>query len=115
MTGWGGVAPPESGIRLVQHCDACGALRYSGCNNPARIIDVSQWDGNDIFMVWPLPKFIFVTDRVLQMIRINRLRGVVLKSPGELDFHSGGFSPGRLSQNMPDARARKLGEPLGIY
>ncbi|MBC7352010.1 MAG: hypothetical protein H5U08_06600 [Thermogutta sp.] len=114
VTGWARMAPPESGIRLVKKCDACGLLKYSGCDNPERLIDPSQWDGSDFFIVWPLPKFIFVTDRVAKLIRENRLTGVVLKDPTKLKFVSDGFSPGRLSRWMPEARARELGGPLGI-
>ena len=114
MTGWGGVAPPESGIRLVEKCEGCGYLRYSGCENSERLIDVSQWDGSDFFIVWPLTGFIMVTDRVAKLIQENRLRGVVLKATGKLTFHTGGFTPGRLSYWMPEARARQLGRDLGI-
>jgi hypothetical protein len=116
VTGWAGMAPAESGIKLVERCDGCGYLVYSGCTDPEKLIDVSQWDGSDFFMVWPLPKFIFVTNRVAQIIRDNRLSGVVLKRPRELDLSGGsvGISPGRLSRYMPEDRARELGAALGI-
>lgn len=113
VTGWGGMAPPDSGIRLVERCEGCGHTVYSGCNNPQHLIDCSQWDGSDFFIVWPLPKFIFVTDRVAQAIRANRLTGVKLKRPRDLDI-SRGFSPGPLSYAMPRERARQLGAALGI-
>jgi len=113
VTGWGGLAPPESGIRLVKKCEGCGHTVYSGCDNPDRLIDVAQWDGSDFFIVWPLPKFIFVTDRVAQLIREKRLRGVTLKEPRSLDL-SGFFSPGLLSYWMPEPRARQLGREFGI-
>ena len=105
VTGWAGLASAESGIKLVERCNACGDLGYSGCNDPERLIDVSRWDGSDFFMVWPLPKYTFVTDRVAQIIRDNRLTGAILKQPRELDL-SGGFGPGRLSYWMPQERAR---------
>ncbi len=113
VTGWAGMAPPESGIRLVEQCEDCGDIVYSACENPSALIDVSQWDGSDFFMVWPLPLFIFVTDRVAQLIRDNRLTGAVLKQPTDLDL-SGGFGPGRLSYWMPAQRARELGAAMGI-
>jgi hypothetical protein len=113
VRGWAGMASPESGIKLVKECRACGLLDYSGASNPGALIDASRWDGSDFFMVWPLPGFIFVTDRVAQVIRDNRLRGSVLRQPRELDL-SRGFGPGRLSYWMPEQRARELGAPLGI-
>ncbi|MBN2582702.1 MAG: hypothetical protein JXL80_06505 [Planctomycetes bacterium] len=114
LTGWAGMAPPESGIRITEKCDACGYRRYSGCDNPDKLIAVSQWDGSDFFMVWPLPRYIWVTQRVVDTIREYRLKGAVLKRPEELSFSSSGFGPGRLIDWMPEERARELGKPLGI-
>ena len=114
VTGWAGMAPLESGIKLIKHCSACGSLKYSGCTNPEKLIVPSQWDGSDFFMVWPLPRFIFVTERVAGIIRENKLTGAVLKLPTELSFSGSGFSPGRLSYWMSEQRAKELGEAMGI-
>jgi len=115
VTGWAGMASAESGIKLTKECPACGLLRYSRCENPGKLIDVSQWDGSDFFMVWPLPKFIFVTERVAKAIRDNQLTGAVLERPADLSFGMApGFGPGRLSYRMPEQRARELGGALGI-
>lgn len=113
VTGWAGMAPPESGIKLVEHCQGCGFLTYSGCEDLEKLIDVSQWDGSDFFMVWPLPGFIFMTDRVARLIRDEQLSGAVLERLTSLDL-SGGFSPGRLSYWMPEQRAQELGTELEI-
>lgn len=116
VTGWAGMASPESGIRLVERCEGCGHTVYSGSNNSGALIDVTQWDGSDFFIVWPLPAFIFVTDRVAQVIRDNRLTGAVLTQPNDLDLSGGllrSFSPGQLSDSMPEERARQLGASLG--
>lgn len=115
LTGWGGMASPESGIKLIKHCSACGILKYSGFNNPSKIIDPSLWDGSDFFMVWPLPKFIFVTERVVSFIKKENLTGYQLIPVDKLPFPKLGLGPGRLSHLMPEERARVLGEPLGIY
>jgi len=116
VTGWGGIAPPESGIRLDESCPACGLLHYTSFDNPALLIDEKQWDGSDFFIVWPLPGFIFVTDRVARFIRKHKLTGARLQASETLrKLVPGGFSPGRLSYCMPEERARQLGEPLGIY
>ncbi|MCE5268915.1 MAG: hypothetical protein LLG00_13640 [Planctomycetaceae bacterium] len=117
VSGWAGMASPESGITLIERCEGCGHTVYSGSNNSGTLIDISQWDGSDFFIVWPLPRFIFVTDRVAQAIRDNRLTGAVLTEPKALDLSGGllgSFSPGRLSDALPDERARQLGTALGI-
>ncbi len=95
-------------------CPDCGLLVYSSFTNPSELIDTSLWDGSDVFMVWPLPKFIFVSERVAQLVRNHHLTGVVLQRPEELQATSGTLSPGRLSYRMPEARARELGGHLGI-
>ena len=65
-------------------------------------------------MVWPLPMYVFITDRVRKAILENHLSGVRITAISELK-KTDGFSPGRLRTCMPEGRARQLGEPLGIY
>jgi len=66
-------------------------------------------------MVWPLPLYRFVTQRVADFIRQQKLTGCELIPVERLEFIGDGFSPGGLSSYMPQKRARELGEPLGIY
>jgi hypothetical protein len=120
LRGWGGMARPECGIHLTESCEGCGHLVYSSFADPSKLIDFKHWDGSDIFMVWPLPRFVFVTDRVRRIVRAKRLRGCILIPVDNLPTNEEqgiipGLSPGRLRQWMPDDRARELGEPLGIY
>lgn len=115
VTGWGGMAAPQSGVRLVSRCQICGRVLYSQPSNPGKLIDARQWDGSDFFIIWPLPRFIFVTDRVARAIQEQRYTGVCFTAPERLDFDpSKELAPGRLSFWMPQARARELGESLGI-
>ena len=97
ITGWGGVARPESGITLIQKCSVCGMLIYSGVNNWPNLIDWEQWDGADFFMIWPLPRYIFTTARAVELMRQMRLTGVSFRPIEELDQLSGNLTPGRMS------------------
>ena len=115
VTGWGGMARVESGIRLLKECQPCGYRRYSGTDHLEQILDEAQWDGSDFFFVWPLPKYIFVTDRAAKVIRDNGLTGAELLSPCDPELRSDGYSPGGLRSYFPEARAHELGDPLGIY
>jgi len=120
VTGWAGIAPPESGVKLIESCPGCGYLEYQGFSDPSRLIDDMQWDGSDFFIVWPYPSFVFVTDRVAKIIRREKLTGAKLRAPETLEVYPptiplGRAGPGRLSYCMPEPRARELGEPLGIY
>ena len=117
VTGWGGVVRPESGVKRIHFCEECKHVRYSGVTNAHNLIDESRWDGSDVFLIWPMPGSIFVTERVADYIRDHRLSGAVLKRPDEYESSTAvidGFSPGRLSYSMPESRARELGERAGV-
>ncbi len=116
LTGWGGMAKSEAGIHLdeLKSCPECGLLQYTGLSNARQLIDETKWDGSDFFMVWPLPRYVFVTERVIRIVREHRLTGVQITPLSELK-RTDGFSPGRLSYSMPEERAQELGKPLGIY
>lgn len=122
VTGWAGEAPAESGIRMRYYCEACKDTEYTNCKRPEYLIDPTQWDGSDFFIVWPLPKFIFVTDRVAQLIRSERWRGARLVRPENLRslFADGtGFGPGepppgrkvRGPEAFPKVRIRRFRQP----
>lgn len=120
VTGWGGVASPESGIEVREWREKTTGLSkpiYTGLRDSEHLMDESQWDGSDFFMIWPLPCFIFVSGRVAKLIKEYQLKGVVLRRLK--DFHqsseTSGYSPGLLRYWMPEERAREIGEPLGIY
>ena len=58
-------------------------MNYSDFTNPEFLIDESQWDGSDFFMVWPLPRFIFVSNRGPRLICRHELTGCVLETVGQ--------------------------------
>jgi len=74
-------------------------------------------------MVWPLPRFIFVADRVREFMQKNDIRFTEFVLPADLQpktptqklLFNKGYGAGRLSRWMPEARAHELGDPLGIY
>ena len=124
VTGWAGMASPKSGIRLdeTKTCPGCGRLRYTKASDYSSLIDPKRWDGSDFFMVWPLPRFVFVTERVREFAEKTGLRLTQFTSPGDMQPKTPflqqtkmGFGPGRLSYWMPEQRAHELGDSLGIY
>jgi hypothetical protein len=114
VTGWGGIAAGHSGIGLLSECDYCGHRVYSCFDRPQELIDPSQWDTSDIFMVWPLPRYIFVTNNVQRIIAHYQLSGIEVIPLAKLDCRGGTLTPGRLSYWMPYARAQKIGTALDI-
>jgi hypothetical protein len=115
VVGWAGMALAESGIKTIARCDACGHTVYSSFTNAEKLIDESQWDGSDFFIVWPLPRYILVTERVVRLIRDNHMTGVVVRPIRDLRCATNALTPGRLSYVVPEEYASKYGKPLGIY
>ena len=116
VTGWAGMARPQSGILLDASagCLECGYLHYTGLSKPKELVDRSCWEGGDFFILWPMPRYIFVTAHVITIVRDHQLTGTRHTPVAEL-AKTDGFTPGRLHYYMPDDRAWKLGKPLGIY
>ncbi len=122
VTGWGGVARSESGMRRLDEPSMPDRFVYTPASDPAMIIDESQWDGSDFFMVWPMPAYRWVTSRVADIVARYKLKHVRLIPPAEMTVltESGnkngiGFTPEGLRHYLPEPRARKIGESLGIY
>ena len=113
VTGWGGMGE-SAGAELIKFCPSCRLRRYR-IAEPSRLVDPSAWDGSEFFIVWPLPLYRFVSGRLAQIIRRNRLSGVRLISPAELAAKLiGGVGPPPLDEIMPEARALELGKKFDL-
>ena len=114
VTGWGGIAAPAAGVELVEFCPTCRRRVYT-IADPGRLIDPAVWDGSDLFMVWPLPRYRFASDRFAEIIRRKQISGVKLVRASEIPVKPGAeLRPGWLTELMPEARAFELGEKFGI-
>jgi hypothetical protein len=116
VTGWAGIATAESGVTVKKSCPVCHWKTYSGITNYERLIDWGQWTGDDFFVVWPLPRFILITERVAQWLLNHEVKSYVLRSLDDFDHPSGksGFSVARLSNFMPEDLAIMYGRSLGL-
>jgi hypothetical protein len=114
VTGWAGMASSAAGLTLANSCPACNHRNYA-IAEPSRLIDPASWDGSDLFIVWPLPLFRFVSDRLANILRDERIAGAKLVPAPEISFKRGNLAtPGRLLNWMPASRAHALGDKLGI-
>lgn len=116
VTGWAGMATPESGVRVKKSCPVCHWKNYTGITNYEKLIDWTQWTEDDFFIVWPLPRFILITERVAQMLLGEGVKTYTLKGLDDSDRRTGldGFTVARLSGFLPEDLAIKYGEPLGL-
>ena len=115
ITGWGGLPAREAGLTAIESCPTCGYKMFT-IAEPSRLIDPTAWDGSDIFMVWPIPRYPFVTDRLATLIRKEKLSGAKLLPAQEIPMKRGTtLNPGSLFQWMPEERASQLRQQFGIY
>ena len=114
FTGWGGFAAPSAGVSLAKACPACGHKTYT-IAEPGRLIDPTAWDGSDLFIVWPLPGYRFASDRLVDILRQERVAGVKAFRASTISMRRGGTaSPGPLIGVMPEGRARELEQRYGF-
>jgi hypothetical protein len=122
VTGWAGIARPESGIKLLENCPGCHLKRYSSLLDSTQLIDWTAWTGDDFFIVWPLPSFTLITARVAEALQALGVRSYEIGTLRSLEQRFlpsslpslGGFTVGRLSNVLPGDVALKYGEQLGL-
>jgi|WetSurMetagenome_2_1015567.scaffolds.fasta_scaffold288727_2 hypothetical protein len=114
VSGWGGIAPEESGIKLIFRCPDCDMIRYSALQYADKLIDSSQWDGSDFFFVWPMPGYIFITEKAKNIMESHKIGGVKYTPYIKMKTGTGIFGPCPLWHYIGKERAEKLGRPLGI-
>ncbi|MGA8087633.1 MAG: hypothetical protein WCA10_10020 [Terracidiphilus sp.] len=119
VTGWAGMASPESGLRLTMSCPACHYKEYSPITNYDKVIDWNQWTGDDFFVVHPIEWYKLCTERVAQWLLARKVKtfrleeGFAERARDSL-VSKFGFSSGRLTNYLPEDLAIKYGKPLGL-
>lgn len=88
VTGKGGHADPACGIVQKNKCEYCKLSTYSPYNDSI-IINPDNWDGSDFFTINGFPRYIFITERVKELIQANKFKGCELKLPSEMKWPSG--------------------------
>jgi hypothetical protein len=66
-------------------------------------------------MIWPMPVYIFVSERVFRVYKENEFKGARFSKTFPTRESGMGFSPQHLSMFMPEERAHEIGDPLGIF
>jgi hypothetical protein len=114
VTGWGGMAAPAAGVKVTDACLDCRFRQYT-IADPTRLFDPTAWDGSDLFMVWPLPGFRFASDRLAGILRQERISGVKLVPPAQIEVKPGAkLGPGPLDAWMPQSRALQIGRHFDV-
>jgi len=109
VIGWGGMAAPSSGVHVIRECKYCGRRVYSGYTNPADLFDFDGWDGTDLFVIWPLPRYIMILPSVKSWIIENGFSGVVPRELSRLPkVVAGTLTPGSLDDWFDDDKVRAI-------
>ncbi|MEW6350874.1 MAG: HEAT repeat domain-containing protein [Thermodesulfobacteriota bacterium] len=88
ITGKGGDAAPESGIRVRHIDEKTGGRSYTSYRNGI-IVDEANWDGYDFFTINGYPKYILVTERVKELVIARHLTNCTLIPSHKLKWESG--------------------------
>ena len=88
-------------------------------SDPSQLIDEDQWTGEDFFIVWPMPGYIFVMQRVVEVfqaanVKSCRIRKLESGLRGESFSGTDSFRTESLAVFLPVDLAIKYGKPLGI-
>jgi hypothetical protein len=75
VTGSGGPAHKDSGIRILRECSECHMVRYSSYKNGI-VVDPFTYDGSDFFTVIEYPKHVLVSDRAKAIVEQRRSTNV---------------------------------------
>ncbi len=92
VTGQAGHADARSGMRRVLKCEYCGLELYSSYQHGIAV-DEAQWDGSDLCSVIEHPQRILVTERVKDLIVVERLTNVFLIPSEEMRWSKSVVTP----------------------
>lgn len=109
VEGWGGIARPDSGVRVVEQCPFCNRRVFSEYTSPEKLFDIECWDGSDFFVIWPLPRYIMVTGSVRSHILREDYSGVIVRPLKHLPKGMPGtLTPGSVKDWFEGERARRI-------
>lgn len=114
IEGWGGVASAASGIEEIESCPFCGHRVYSSVTDPASIFDFDEWDGSDVFMIWPMPRYVMVVGSVRDFILTSGFSGVEVRLIVDFPKTIAGtnipmtFTPGSVGDYFSGARGSEI-------
>ena len=76
ITGSGGNAAEESGIKIDEKCDYCGSVSYLDWEIEYLVIDLNNGDGSDIFKCIETGNCTFAIEKVKDLIEANKFTNI---------------------------------------
>ena len=66
---------PKMGLKKKKLCRVCGGFEWNRQRLSPLLLDASAWDGNDICRVDSIPGYVVCTDRVVALVKKQKLKG----------------------------------------
>jgi len=107
IIGWGGRARKESGVEIIEECPACKRRVFAAYDDPGKIFNADEWDGSDLFTIWPMPRTYFVSKDVRNWIADNEFTGVRFIEISKLPPTAGHTLTPRSLESLFDAEIAK--------
>ena len=74
-----------------------------------KLFDIDKWDGSDFFLVWPMPRYVFITEEVAKFILKEGYTGVKIRELNAFPKSiAGSYSPGRIEDWYGIEEAAKI-------
>jgi hypothetical protein len=85
ITGTAGEPHPDCGMYVTRKLECCNHTYYRLFKDSTGIIvNENNWDGNDFFTVVPLPKYTLCTEKVKEIIKEYKFKGVIVVPTTEI-------------------------------
>jgi hypothetical protein len=107
VTGFAGFASATAEITTRSRCDECGIYSYFIHSRFSDIVDMSKWDGSDMFTIWPFPNVPICTDDAAKFFQRNNIDGVAMIPIEEFEF-GGSAAPGLPSAWLDENAIQRL-------
>ncbi len=124
VTGFGGWPANAAGTSYIETCPDCGIILFVKTRQPslAKIVDKAEWDGSDMFYLWPDLHGVreFATPRVREIVQRHKIGPVKLLPAeecyvsleyGDIDHAS---TPEVLFTDETAAKVRGMAKARGV-
>jgi hypothetical protein len=106
VTGFAGFAAGE--IEVSSRCDECGIYSYTVHSPFSQLVDLSKWDGSDVFTIWPFPHIQICTQKAAAVFGADQMEGVAPIPIEEFELAGGSGAPGLPAAWLDEAAVRRL-------
>lgn len=109
--GFAGFADASGCVEVLQGCAECGAFTFRFHSPFYKLLNEEKWDGTDLFTIWPFPRIVLCSGRILKVIENYALTGISVIPIEEFELtasESRGVSAGMPSAYLDESGLKRL-------